>query len=69
MSTLVRSLTPEFRWSSKERADSYEVSIYDDAFNLVDSSGPIKTTWWRTRKALSRGQEYKWMVTAEKDGK
>jgi hypothetical protein len=28
--TLVRSLTPEFKWTSTVRADSYEVSIYDD---------------------------------------
>ena len=31
MTTLVRSLTPRFKWTSTERADSYEVSIYDDA--------------------------------------
>jgi hypothetical protein len=69
MTTLVRSLTPQFKWTSTERADSYEVSIYDDAFNLIDSSGPIRTTWWRTRKPLERGRLYRWMVTAEKDGK
>jgi hypothetical protein len=69
MTTLVRSVTPQFRWSSTEPADYYQVSIYDDAFNLIDSSGPIRTTWWKTSKQLKRGQEYRWMVTAEKDGK
>jgi hypothetical protein len=69
MMTLVRSATPWFRWTSTERADSYEVSIYDDSFNLIDSSGPVRTTWWRTRKPLERGRLYRWMVTAEKDGK
>jgi hypothetical protein len=69
ITTLVRRLTPLFRWTSIERADSYEVTIYDDAFSLIDSSGPIKTTWWRTRKPLERGRLYRWMVTAEKDGK
>ena len=37
-------------------------------FNLIDSSGPIRTTWWRTLKPLERGRLYRWMVTAEKDG-
>jgi hypothetical protein len=69
MTTLVRSLTPRFDWTSTERPDSYEVTIYDDAFNLIDSSGPIKATWWRTRKPLERGRLYRWMVTAEKDEK
>jgi hypothetical protein len=64
----VRSPTPEFKWTSTVRADSYEVSIYDDAFKRIDSSGPIKTTWWRTRRMLERGRLYRWMVTAEKDG-
>ena len=66
--TLVRSLTPEFKWTSTARADSYEVSIYDDAFNLIDSSGPIRTTWWRTSRTLERGRQYRWMVTGEKNG-
>lgn len=69
MTTLVRSLTPRFHWTSRERADSYEVFIYDEAFNPIDSSGPIRTTWWRNRKPLERGRLYRWMVTAEMDGK
>jgi hypothetical protein len=69
VTTLVRSVTPRFKWTSTEIADSYEVSIYDDTFNLIDSSGPIRTTWWQTRRQLDPGRLYRWMVTAEKDGK
>ena len=44
------------------------VDIFDDGFNKVASSPPIKGTEWQPHAVLSRGALYRWQVTAVVNG-
>ena len=57
---------PAFRWSTLEGATGYVVEVYDEQFNMVDSSPQLSNTSWTT--TLPRGKVYSWQVKAIKEG-
>jgi hypothetical protein len=61
---VVESDRQTFRWQPLAGADSYTVTVTDDALNEVASSGPLRATEWRAPQPLSRGATYSWQVTA-----
>lgn len=63
LSTAVLEDTPLFRWTAIPGA-TYTISVYDDQFHAVASSGPLNTTEWRPEKPLARGAVYRWEVHA-----
>lgn len=65
---VVETDRPQFKWDSVAGAESYVVNVYDDNFNKIASSPPLKVTAWTSSKALKRGGIYNWQVTAVKDG-
>ena len=64
----IESDRPAFAWEALKDAESYEISIFDEAFNKVVSSGRITATSWASPSPLPRGRVYQWQVTALKDG-
>jgi hypothetical protein len=67
--TLVRTDRPRFRWTPLPQADSYVVSIYDEALHVVTTSEPLTDTQWIVSRPLKAGIIYTWIVTASKVGK
>lgn len=61
---LLRTDKPAFRWQAVPQAQTYVVTVSDQNFNTIASSGPIKGTSWQPAKALPRGGVYSWQVTA-----
>jgi predicted anti-sigma-YlaC factor YlaD len=59
---------PQFRWQPLKDAETYTVVIYDNDFNKVAESPPLRQTAW-TSGRLKRGTIYQWHVIAVKDGK
>jgi hypothetical protein len=59
---------PQFKWGPVAGAESYVVNVYDDNFNKIASSPPLKVTAWTSNRSLRRGGVYNWQVTALKDG-
>ena len=55
---------PQFKWGPVAGAESYLVTVYDDDFNKVASSPPLKVTSWTSSRSLRRGGIYNWQVTA-----
>lgn len=66
--TLVASDRPTFRWTPLIGAESYRVSLYDEALHLVGVSGAVTQTEWMTPDRLAAGIVYTWTVTALKGG-
>ncbi len=64
IATAVTSTRPEFTWSASSGATSYEVSVYDDNFGVVATSGPLTRPTWRPDRDLPRGQVLVWQITA-----
>jgi hypothetical protein len=64
MSTAVIEARPAFAWSAGTGATSYEVSIYDDQFAVVATSGPLTRPTWQPSRDLPRGQVLSWQITA-----
>lgn len=62
--TAVTTTRPEFTWTAASGATSYEISIYDDSFRQVATSGPLSRTGWRPDRDLPRGQILTWQITA-----
>lgn len=62
--TAVTSARPEFTWSASAGATSYEVSVYDEGFNAVATSGSLTRSAWRPDRDLPRGQVLSWQITA-----
>lgn len=54
---------PTFSWRPLAGADTYVVTVTDDALNEVASSGPLRATAWRAPRPLARGTTYSWQVT------
>ena len=50
-------------------AESYTVSIYDEALHLVKTSQPLQQAEWTVPDRLKAGTVFTWVVTALKDGK
>lgn len=67
--TLLATERPTFRWTSLIGAQSYTVSVYDEALHLVQASGPVLVTEWTIPKRLKSDIVYTWTVTALQDGK
>jgi predicted anti-sigma-YlaC factor YlaD len=60
---------PQFRWQPLKDAESYRVVIFDDNFNKVAESPPLRQTAWTPAARLKRGTIYQWHVVAANDGK
>jgi hypothetical protein len=67
--TLLATERPTFRWTSLTGAQSYSVSVYDEALHLVQASAPVIVTEWTSPKPLKSGIVYTWTVTALQGGK
>jgi hypothetical protein len=67
--TLIVSDRPTFRWTPLSGAESYRVSLFDEALHLVVASDPISETEWETTHRLHAGTVYTWTVTALKRGR
>ncbi len=65
MATAVTSPRPRFAWTAAPDATTYTVSVFDDRFNEVASSGPITSTEWSPSRDLPRNQVLSWQVVAE----
>ena len=59
---------PEFRWQPLAGAIRYSVAIVDSGLHPVQHSPALRTTSWRPRRPLRRGQTYLWQVTATMRG-
>jgi anti-sigma factor RsiW len=55
---------PEFHWQPLPGAVRYSVAIVDERLHSVQRSRALRTTDWRPRRPLRRGQTYFWQVTA-----
>jgi hypothetical protein len=60
---------PEFRWQPLAGATRYSVVIVDAGLHPVQRSPALRTTVWRPRRPLRRGQTYLWQVTATLRGR
>ncbi len=65
--TVLMTNRPTFRWSPMEGATGYVVEVYDNKFNLVETSPQLTGNSWAV-SALARGKVYTWQVKAIKDG-
>ena len=63
--TFIRTARPVFNWSSTN-ADAFTVSVFDENFNEVASSGRITQTTWTAEADLPRDKRYAWQVTAHR---
>lgn len=59
---------PTFTWEALAGGSSYTVSIFDASRAEVLTSQPLAGTSWSADRALERGAEYAWQVTARKEG-
>lgn len=64
IATAVTNARPEFTWTAQTGATSYEISIYNDTFTQVATSGPLSRPGWRPDRDLPRGQVLTWQITA-----
>jgi len=55
---------PRLEWSPADAATAYRVSVFDENFNMVATSGWQKETYWTVETPLRRGTSYVWQVTA-----
>jgi hypothetical protein len=60
---VVESVRPVLTWHALDGAVSYEVSLFDSAYQAVASSGTLTGTEWRVPFDLRRGSVYSWQVT------
>jgi hypothetical protein len=58
---------PTLEWSPADNASEYRVSVFDESFNVIATSGWLKDTHWTLETPLSRGRSYVWQVTARVD--
>jgi anti-sigma factor RsiW len=68
LNTVSRSDRPAFRWQPLKDAESYEVTVFDQNFSPVVSSGKQTGTTWQPAKPLPRGNVYIWQVAAVQGG-
>lgn len=66
--TVVESARPTLSWKSLPGAETYQVDIFDESFNKVASSPPLKTSEWKPTAPLRRGGIFRWQVTALVNG-
>ncbi len=60
---------PEFRWQPFAGAVRYSVTIVDATLHPVQHSPALRTTAWRPKRPLHRGQTYLWQVKASVRGR
>jgi hypothetical protein len=63
---VIRESQPVLRWKPLKDATAYSVTVVDDKFRVVADSGKITATSWKPPRALPRGANYSWQVTAIK---
>lgn len=62
---VVRSQQPRFSWEALQGAESYSIIVSDaDTYEVIETSGAVKTNYWKPKRALPRGRNYVWQVTA-----
>jgi hypothetical protein len=57
---------PLFRWQAVDRADGYEVAVFDERSNTVARSPTVTTTEWSPTDPLARDRTYVWQVAAHR---
>jgi hypothetical protein len=68
LSVVVLDDRPVFRWRGPAEA-TYELEVFDPAFNRIAASGPLRAHAWRPSAALPRGQQLTWkLTTTDPDG-
>jgi hypothetical protein len=68
LSVVVLDDRPVFRWRGPAEA-TYELEVFDPAFNRIAASGPLRAHAWRPIAALPRGQQLTWkLTTTDPDG-
>lgn len=55
---------PTLEWSPSGEASAYRVSVFDERFNVVATSGWLNDTRWTPERPLARGNSYVWQITA-----
>ncbi len=64
--TAVDTLRPEFRWNAVTGATMYTVSVFNEAFEEVASSGPLRgVTRWTPAADLPANTVLSWQLTTE----
>ena len=69
LGTVLLSDRPSFRWQAVAGATGYTVAVFDEDFNLVQTSATVTQTQWRATQPLPRGRVLLWQVTAQVGGK
>lgn len=67
---VVRDSRPVFTWEAVKNAAGYQVIVADSLHRTVAISGrlPGHVTSWRSATALTRGESYSWIVSANVNG-
>jgi Putative zinc-finger len=65
----VRSPTPELRWTARDPAATYVVTLRNIASGQVTSSPPLRALTWTPSDSLQRGALYAWQVAASTKGR
>ena len=65
--TVVESDRPTFRWSARQGASAYRVTVFDSRFDELADSGELTGTEWTPAKPLPRGVVLTWQITARTD--
>ena len=66
---IIATTKPVFRWKTLPGAESYQLKLFDENYNLIAESGSIETNSWALprEKRLTRGGIYIWKVVATRD--
>ena len=64
VATALTEARPQFSWTPKTGATRYTVTVVDERFRQVVTSGPLKTTTWKPSRDLPRGRVLQWQVSA-----
>jgi len=67
LGAIVEIQQPLFRWVPVAGAD-YSVSIYNDRYDQMATSGWIQATEWRATHSLPRGGIYSWQLKVRRNG-
>jgi hypothetical protein len=62
--TLVTEERPTFEWTALAGARAYRVSVTDDRYHLVATSGQLTDLRWIPSRPIARGRSYVWQVEA-----
>jgi|GEM_PF-259919 len=66
---VLRESQPTLSWQPLAGAKSYQVAVVDAKFRVVAQSPDLTDTQWTLTRALPRGENYSWQITAtQEDG-